>query len=145
MLSLISSNAVRGEHEIMPRLIQDLIFVLKQKLDKIAAGFFFSRKIGKFQKPILQNWVNKRPSRQKVWLGSSGTSNLWPSIVARLERNTFSTVPGTIFLHSNRTFFEGWLAFGSDLRRFEYYLFFLRFFLTQQRLKKIANTLSCER
>ena len=63
--SLSSSNEVCGAHEITPRLIQDLLDIFSSRCwPKSPPEILFSRKIGKFQKQIIQNWTHRHPSRQ---------------------------------------------------------------------------------
>ena len=66
-LSLISSDEVRGEHEIVPRLIQDLPENCSGPCwPRSPREIVFSRNFGKFHKTILPNWVHRRPFRRSL-------------------------------------------------------------------------------
>ena len=66
-LSLISSNEVYGEHEIAPRLIEDLLEKFSGRCwPRSPREIVFFRNSGKFQEIILPNWVHRRPFRQSL-------------------------------------------------------------------------------
>ena len=82
-LSLISSNEVCGEHEIAPRLTQDLPEKFSGRCwPRSPREIVFTRNSGKFQKIVLSYRNGSMGDRSgKVWLGSLGISHFWPSIV----------------------------------------------------------------
>ena len=56
-----------GEHEIAPRLIQDLLENFSGRCwPRSPREIIFPRNSGKFQKQILPNWVHRRPFRQSL-------------------------------------------------------------------------------
>ena len=66
-LSLISSNEVCGEHDIAPRLIQDLRENFTGRCWSRSPREIVSfQNSGKVQKVLLPNWVHRRPFRQSL-------------------------------------------------------------------------------
>ena len=85
MLSLISSNEVCGEHEITPRLFQDLLENLRRCWPRSPREIDFSGILESFKEQMYKNGpIGDRSG--KFWLGSLGISNFWPSIVTGLTR-----------------------------------------------------------
>ena len=67
MLSLISWNEVCGEHEIAPRLIQDLVEKFSGRCwPRSPREIVYSRNSGNFQRIVLPNWVHRRKFRQSL-------------------------------------------------------------------------------
>ena len=97
-LSLISSNEVCGEHEITPRLIPDLLENFSSRYwPRSPRETVFFRNSGKLKEK------KNRPIGDRsgiFWLGSSGTSKFWPSIVIGLTIVSFFRVSpvSSIFL-----------------------------------------------
>ena len=78
-----------GEHEIAPRLIQDLLENFSGRCwPRSPREIVFSGILESFKKYFYQiGSIGDRSS--KVWLGSSGFSNFWPSIVTGLTCNMY--------------------------------------------------------
>ena len=66
-LQLISSNEVCGEHEIAPRLIQNLLENISGRCWPRSPRYIvLSRNSGKFQIIVLQIWVHRQPFRHNL-------------------------------------------------------------------------------
>ena len=110
-MSLILSKEVCGEHEIKPRLIQDLLEKFSSRCSSRSPWKKKIRKIAKVQRTNLQNWAHRRP----LWQTLAGIFGNFKLLAFQCHRSEIHFSFRSIFLFRNLPFFSSILYFYKNI------------------------------